>query len=114
MLFAAGFRYRVHDPKLPGKPDIVLKRHMTAVFVNGCFWHGHTCARGKRPESNAEFWNTKIDANVRRDRRNRLTLKKAGWRYVVIWQCRLSADTAKLIKQLETIRLTAVGRRQNS
>lgn len=68
-LFAAGFRYRLNARKLPGRPDIVLPRYKTVVFVHGCFWHGHACARGKRPQSNAEFWNAKIDGNMRRDRR---------------------------------------------
>jgi DNA mismatch endonuclease (patch repair protein) len=67
-LFAAGFRYRLQAKELVGKPDIVLPRFRTVVFVHGCFWHGHSCSRGKRPASNVEFWNAKIDGNVRRDR----------------------------------------------
>lgn len=87
-LFAAGLRYRLHVASLPGKPDIVLPRRKTVVFVNGCFWHGHACARGRRPVSNTTFWNAKLDANIRRDRRNQAALRAAGWRCVVVWQCR--------------------------
>jgi DNA mismatch endonuclease, patch repair protein len=67
-LFAEGFRYRLYAKELVGKPDIVLPRFRLAVFVHGCFWHGHSCSRGKRPTSNVEFWNVKIDGNMRRDR----------------------------------------------
>ena len=103
-LFAAGFRYRLHVAALPGRPDIVLPRRKTAVFVHGCFWHGHSCSRGKRPESNTEFWNAKIDGNIRRDRRNRAALRAAGWRCVVVWQCSLKTATEKLLKLLEAER----------
>ena len=105
-LFAAGFRYRLNARKLPGRPDIVLPRYKTVVFVHGCFWHGHACARGKRPQSNAEFWNAKIDGNMRRDRRSRTALKSAGWRCIVVWQCRLRKATASLLKSLAAARLT--------
>ncbi len=99
-LFSAGFRYRLHAKELAGKPDIVLPRFRIAVFVHGCFWHGHTCSRGKRPTSNIEFWSTKIDGNVRRDRRNHGALKAAGWSVVVIWECRLEQATKTLLRRL--------------
>lgn len=99
-LFAAGHRFRLHAKNLPGRPDIVLPRYKTAVFVHGCFWHGHTCRRGKRPESNRLFWDNKIDGNIRRDHRNRAALSAVGWRCVVIWQCRLERGTAALLKAL--------------
>jgi DNA mismatch endonuclease (patch repair protein) len=102
-LFAEGFRYRLHAKELVGKPDIVLPRFRTAVFVHGCFWHGHSCSRGKRPASNVEFWNAKIDGNLRRDRRNQLALKSAGWSPVVIWECRLKRATEALLRRLETL-----------
>jgi DNA mismatch endonuclease, patch repair protein len=101
LLFAAGFRFRLHVAGLPGKPDIVLPRHKTVVFVHGCFWHGHSCARGKRPGSNTDFWNTKLDANIRRDRRNRAALKAAGWRSIVIWQCDLQRASSRLVRKLK-------------
>lgn len=100
MLFRAGFRFRLHVKDLPGRPDIVLRRYRTAVFVHGCFWHGHTCKRGKRPDANKDFWNAKIGGNIRRDRRNRAALRRAGWRAVVIWQCRLERGTDALLNAL--------------
>jgi DNA mismatch endonuclease (patch repair protein) len=100
-LFGEGFRYRLHVRELAGKPDIVLPRYRMAVFVHGCFWHGHSCPRGKRPSSNIEFWNAKIDGNVRRDRHNRILLKRAGWSSVVIWECRLEMATRALLRRLK-------------
>jgi DNA mismatch endonuclease (patch repair protein) len=82
----------------------VLPRFQIAVFVHGCFWHGHSCKRGKRPESNVAFWNAKIDGNVRRDSRNRRALKSAGWSLVTIWQCRLEASTEALLVRLRKLR----------
>jgi DNA mismatch endonuclease (patch repair protein) len=102
-LFANGFRYRLHAKRLAGKPDIVLPRFRTAVFVHGCFWHGHSCKRGRRPTTNVKFWNTKIDGNISRDERNRRTLKFAGWSTVVIWECRLKAGTDKLLNRLNAL-----------
>ena len=87
-LFAAGFRYRLHDPSLPGKPDIVLKRFQAVIFVNGCFWHGHKgCKDFKLPATNRKFWRKKIEDNRKRDRRNIAELKKAGWHVLVVWEC---------------------------
>lgn len=109
-LFAAGFRFRLHVAGMPGKPDIVLPRYKTAIFVHGCFWHGHSCVRGKRPTTNKTFWNAKIDGNMRRDRRNLAALKAAGWRSIVIWQCGLQKASAKLVTQLEGERLAGAKR----
>jgi len=102
-LFAAGFRYRLHAKELVGKPDIVLPRFRTVLFVHGCFWHGHSCPRGKRPASNVEFWNAKIDGNIRRDRRSRVALKRTGWSVVVIWECRMEPATKALLRRLRTL-----------
>ena len=99
-LFAAGFRFRLHVASLPGRPDIVLPRYRLAVFVHGCFWHSHLCARGKRPTSNTTFWNAKLDVNIRRDKRDRAALKSAGWRSVVIWQCELERASLRLVRRL--------------
>jgi len=99
-LFAEGYRYRLHAKQLAGKPDIVLPRFRMVVFVHGCFWHGHSCSRGKRPASNVEFWNAKIDGNLRRDRHNRILLKRAGWSSVVIWECQLERATKALLRRL--------------
>src|SRR5688572_10400523 len=78
-LFAAGYRYRLHRRDLAGSPDIVLSRFRTAIFVHGCFWHGHNCERGQRPSSNVEFWNAKLNGNRARDARNQSALYAAGW-----------------------------------
>lgn len=89
-LFSQGFRYRKNDKRLPGKPDIVLRKHRTVVFVNGCFWHKHDgCRYFVWPKSNPDFWKAKIEGTVERDRRKTEELKKAGWNVVVIWECQL-------------------------
>ena len=100
-LHAAGYRYRLHRKDLPGKPDIVLSRHRTAVQVNGCFWHGHTCKRGDRlPTSNTEYWRTKIQRNRERDRAATRALAKAGWRVITIWECEIEDATQRLLDTL--------------
>jgi DNA mismatch endonuclease (patch repair protein) len=87
-LHAAGFRFRLHRRDLPGKPDIVLPKHRTAVFVHGCFWHQHEgCRNATSPGTRAEFWQAKFAANVARDARNTAALEAAGWKVVVIWEC---------------------------
>lgn len=103
-LLSAGYRYRLHRRDLPGAPDIVLSRFRVAVFVHGCFWHGHRCPRGRRPTSNIDFWNAKLDKNVARDRRNRAALRTAGWHVMVIWECSLAAGCRRLLRQLEVKR----------
>jgi DNA mismatch endonuclease, patch repair protein len=96
-LFREGFRYRLHRSDLPGCPDVVLPRYRYAVFVHGCFWHGHDCRKGrKRPDSNTNFWNTKLDGNAGRDRRNQSALEAAGWHVVVIWECELERGVQRL------------------
>jgi DNA mismatch endonuclease (patch repair protein) len=86
-LHGRGFRFRLHVKDLPGKPDIVLPKYKAAIFVNGCFWHGHKCYLFKLPHSRQEFWLKKIDSNRARDERNRQTLKEAGWRTLIVWEC---------------------------
>lgn len=94
-LFSKGYRYRKNDPRLPGKPDIVLPKYKTAIFVNGCFWHGHEgCRYFVWPKDNAEFWEAKISGNIERDQRTYTHLKKLGWRVVIIWECELKKDIA--------------------
>ena len=89
-LFSLGFRYRKNDARLPGKPDIVLTKYKTVIFVNGCFWHKHEgCKYFVWPKSNAEFWKTKIEKNVERDQQNYKLLKELGWKVVVVWECEL-------------------------
>lgn len=90
LLHALGFRFRLCDKTLPGTPDIVLKKHKAVIFVNGCFWHRHrNCSRATTPENNREYWLKKFEANVARDKKNCSMLAKAGWRIVVIWECRI-------------------------
>jgi len=86
-----GFRFRVHQDKLPGDPDIVLAKHKRVIFVHGCFWHGHKkCPRSKRPTSNRDFWQSKLDKNMERDSRQQNELNKMGWKYLIIWQCEVN------------------------
>lgn len=94
-LFSKGYRYRKNDSRLPGKPDIVLPKYKTAIFVNGCFWHGHEgCRYFVWPKDNAEFWEAKISGNIERDQRTYTHLKELGWRVVIIWECELKKDIA--------------------
>ena len=89
-LFSKGFRYRKNDPRLPGKPDIVLTKYKTVIFVNGCFWHGHEgCRYFAWPKNNAEFWKNKISGNICRDQKNYNFLVELGWKVLIIWECEL-------------------------
>lgn len=88
MLFAEGFRFRIHRKDLPGRPDIVLPRYHAAIQVNGCFWHGHSdCHLYRLPKSRSDFWHKKISSNIERDRRNLKELCNLGWRTLVVWEC---------------------------
>jgi DNA mismatch endonuclease, patch repair protein len=89
LLHHAGYRYRLHVPSLPGKPDIAFSRKRKLIFVHGCFWHGHDCHLGRRPLSNTSFWADKTVANQARDARNIEALQRAGWAIMVVWQCEL-------------------------
>ena len=88
-LFSKGFRYRKNDGRYPGRPDIVLPKYKTCIFVNGCFWHGHGCRYFKWPRTNEEFWKEKISRNRERDRKNYEALLSMGWKVVIIWECEL-------------------------
>ena len=95
-LFSQGFRYRKNDARLPGKPDIVLPKYKTVIFVNGCFWHGHVgCHYFVWPKNNAEFWKKKIGSNIERDAKNYALLAKLGWNVIVVWECELKRSTAE-------------------
>ena len=94
-IFQAGFRYRLNDKGLPGAPDIVLKRHRVAIFVHGCFWHGHECKRGARvPKEHRPYWVAKIARNRARDADTLAQLAHAGWRVLVVWECELKDEAA--------------------
>ena len=88
-LFREGFRYRLHDKKLPGKPDLFLRKYNAVILINGCFWHGHSCYLFKWPKSRPEFWRDKINGNKIRDTRNIAALANSGWRILTIWECAL-------------------------
>lgn len=85
-----GFRFRLHRKDLPGKPDLVFPRLRKVIFVHGCFWHSHSCRRGRStPTTNAKFWKAKRESNAGRDRRNLRALRRAGWRVLVVWECQI-------------------------
>ena len=93
-LFANGFRFRLHRKDLPGKPDIVLPKYKMAIFINGCFWHGHRgCRYASIPETNRDFWLSKIRGNVQRDKITYQRLNGLGWLVIEIWQCELKPKT---------------------
>ena len=95
-LFSKGFRYRKNVKELPGKPDIVLPKYTTIIFVHGCFWHGHEgCKKSALPATNLEFWKDKLQKNKERDKSNILKLKEIGWKVIVIWQCELKNSTVR-------------------
>lgn len=102
-LHKAGFRFRLHVP-LPGKPDIVLSRYKTVIFVNGCFWHSHEgCKKAAVPKSNVEFWLKKLQRNVSRQSEVKKQLAEAGWKVIVVWECEvndISSLIPKLIKEI--------------
>ncbi|WP_337995906.1 very short patch repair endonuclease [Oleispirillum naphthae] len=94
MLHRLGFRFRLHRPDLPGRPDVYLPKHRTAIFVNGCFWHGHEgCKRATIPATRTEFWAAKISANKERDRKTVASLEQVGIRVLVVWTCEMRDES---------------------
>lgn len=89
LLHAAGHRFRLHRKDLPGTPDIILSKHRAALFVNGCFWHGHDCHLFRWPATRAAFWHGKISRNIARDLKNEASLASMGWRIGIVWECAL-------------------------
>ena len=98
-LHRRGFRYKIHDKSLPGKPDLVLPRHRAVIFVNGCFWHGHDCSLFQWPKTREEFWRDKIGSNQERDQRNLNECVKQGWRVLTISECALKGSKKLGIEQ---------------
>ena len=92
-LHARGFRYRLHDSKVPGKPDLVLSRYKAVVLVHGCFWHRHNCHLFQWPKTQQDFWRAKLNGNLERDKANVVWLKAAGWRVLTIWECALKGKS---------------------
>jgi len=102
-LFSKGFRYRIHDKRYPGTPDIVLPKYHTIIFVNGCFWHGHVnCKAAKLPKTNLQTWKKKILDNISRDEKNIAKLKNEGWKVIIIWQCEIKSKNNRE-KRLELL-----------
>ena len=101
-LFAQGFRYRKNDSRLPGKPDLVLPKYKTVIFVNGCFWHAHEgCRYFVWPKNNEVFWRNKIEGNVTRDNANYEKLQQLGWHILIVWECELKkANKQKTLENL--------------
>lgn len=99
-LFASGYRYRLHEKRLPGKPDLVLPKYRAVVFVNGCFWHGHGCHLFKWPTTRKKFWNDKINGNRKHDRAVRASLVRAGWRICTIWECAVKGQSDREIDRV--------------
>lgn len=93
-LHKLGYRYRVNVKSLPGKPDIVLPKYRTCIFVNGCFWHGHVgCRKFVIPKTNTDFWQNKISNNHERDLKNDVMLAAYDWRIIIVWECQLESDS---------------------
>jgi len=100
LTFRLGYRYRLHDNRLPGKPDLVFPGRRKVIFVHGCYWHGHDCRAGRnRPASNIEYWNKKLSRNCERDKEHQKLLKKSGWNYLILWECELK-ESGSLEKRL--------------
>ena len=92
LLHRLGYRYRLHQTDLPGRPDLVFRARRKVIFVNGCFWHRHddpTCKLARMPKSRLAFWQQKLEANRQRDRVNQLALERSGWKVMVVWECEL-------------------------
>jgi DNA mismatch endonuclease, patch repair protein len=113
LVTALGYRYRLHRRDLPGKPDLAFIGRRKVVFVHGCFWHGHNCARGARePRSNRAYWLRKIDGNRLRDRAHLDALARTGWRALVVWECELK-ESAKVTRQLSRFLKERHGKHQS-
>ena len=100
---ALGYRFRLHRKDLPGRPDLVFPRIKSVIFVHGCFWHQHDCPAAARPTSRSDYWNSKLDGNIVRDKKNILLLRSLGWRILVIWECQIknrSQLTSRLMRFL--------------
>lgn len=99
-LHSLGFRYRLHDSRLPGKPDLVFPQFHAVLFINGCFWHGHDCNLFRWPRTRPEFWRRKICRNIARDLRNEAELVASDWRVGIVWECALKGPGRQLLADL--------------
>jgi len=101
-LHGLGFRYRLHDKRLPGSPDLVFPKHKIVIFVHGCFWHRHGCKQTTTPTTRKDFWEAKFKANAERDSKNVRELESAGWRVMTVWECELKkADESDLFEKIQ-------------
>lgn len=101
-LFKSGLRFRIHRKDLPGKPDIVLSKYKTVIFVHGCFWHFHSdCREGRIPDTNSTFWKEKLYKNIVRDKKHQEALKQLGWKVLVCWECEIEKDTLNIIERIK-------------
>lgn len=113
IVHSLGFRYRLHQAQLPGKPDLVFARLRKVIFVHGCFWHLHTCNLGRvRPATNASFWESKRNDNARRDRRNKRLLRTRGWSVLVVWECQTKKPELIRTRILEFLHSGQLARKQ--
>jgi DNA mismatch endonuclease, patch repair protein len=99
-LYGRGFRYRLHDPKLPGKPDLVIRKYNAVIFVHGCFWHMHGCKLFRWPSTREEFWRTKIHRNAENDVRAFDHLSVLDWRVAIVWECALKGPARMHFEQV--------------
>lgn len=101
-LFRRGYRFRKNDSRYPGRPDIVLPKYKTVIFVNGCFWHRHeNCKLATTPKTRQEFWQAKFEKNVENDRKHVNELKSMGWNVITVWECEIKSDLEKTVGEIE-------------
>ncbi|MBH9969953.1 DNA mismatch endonuclease Vsr [Commensalibacter sp. M0270] len=103
ILHSRGYRYRLHDHKLPGKPDMVFRKYNAVIFIHGCFWHGHDCHLFRMPSSRVEFWKNKIETNKKRDMNAICNLRELGWRSMIIWECAIKGKKKVSVEDLVSI-----------
>ena len=112
-LFSLGYRYRLHLRTLPGSPDIVLPKYRVAIQVRGCFWHSHSCMKGKVPGNNRKYWQKKLSRNRERDKDNDARLKKMGWDVVTLWECAVM-DKVKIRSRMNQLQRKLKGKRDET
>lgn len=103
-LHKLGYRFRIHKKELPGKPDIVLSKFKTVIFVHGCFWHYHeACSEGRFPSSNSEFWREKLLRNVEKDKKHQQACAELGWKVLVVWECEIEKRLPEVIRKIRSV-----------
>ena len=102
LLWSKGYRFKIHDKKLPGKPDVVLPKHKTIINIHGCFWHNHGCNRSKLPKTRTEYWYNELEGNKDRDFLNKSKLKELGWKVIDLWECTLVKKLSKTMQTMQS------------